>query len=118
MAPESASRAPSEVKPAPTLEGCAKIRTSSYLKAFSAVTVLWEVGNMPRTPERESEQLDFNSDRFPSVRKALHQIADEADTYDGQPEHLEIHFLASGEATWKMWIKGRDETVGNVLQVG
>lgn len=59
--------------------------------------------------------LDPNKDHFPSVRKALHKIAEEADSLEGQPMHLEIHFLANGQATWRMWIKGQDETQGNVL---
>lgn len=74
------------------------------------------MGNLAKDTAGKQATVDTDADRHPSVRKALHRIADEADAEEGQPEHLEIHFLASGEATWRMWIKGRDETVGNVLQ--
>lgn len=70
---------------------------------------------MPKNAEQDQATVDHNKDRFPSVRKALHVIAAEAETIDGQPEHLEIHFMQSGECTWRMWLKGADETVGNVI---
>ena len=72
---------------------------------------------MPRDTAESQRPLDTETDHFPSIAKALHQIANEASAHGGQPEHLEIHFLASGEATWRMWIKGEEETVGNVLSV-
>jgi hypothetical protein len=70
---------------------------------------------LPKARTQEPGQQDTDSDRFPSVGRALHKIAEEAGAVEGQPEHLEIHFMQSGEATWRMWIKGEEETRGNVL---
>lgn len=70
---------------------------------------------MARDTGKNEAKVDPNTDHFAPVDKALGRIAAEATTFEGNPEHLECHFLQSGEVTWRMWIKGEDEPVGNVI---
>jgi len=61
------------------------------------------------------DRLNPDTDNFVAFNKAMTRIVDEVSNVDGQPEHLEIHFLRNGEVTWRVHLVDRDETEGNVL---
>lgn len=54
-------------------------------------------------------------DRYPEFREGLRRILDEAEPPEGTVERLEVTFLANGEATYRMYLRGFDEPEGGVL---
>jgi len=71
--------------------------------------------NNPETTENAQEQLDFDSDRHPTPRKALHRVANEGVIPDAPVEWIEVNCLASGELTYRWRTPRADEAEGGYL---
>jgi hypothetical protein len=54
-------------------------------------------------------------DRHRSAAKVLHEIQRHEDFPKGPVERIEIHILASGEVTWRVWEPRAEEPVGGLL---
>jgi len=61
---------------------------------------------------KSPEVADHNVDRYPTLRKVLHAVANDPQTPEGQVERVEITALASGEATYRVWEPRAEEPIG------
>jgi hypothetical protein len=64
--------------------------------------------------EKESD-FDHNVDRYPDFLGAMRTIVEQAEIPDGPIERIEITFLASGEATYRVWRARAVEPDGGYL---
>lgn len=118
MAPASEACKGFPTKPAPQLEGGAKFGTSSYLKAFSASSVLWEVGHLAKTDKASPEKFDPDQDHYPDATRLLLGLVEGGYLPNGPVERLEVMSQASGEATFRYWTPRADEPEGGYLPAG
>lgn len=79
------------------------------------LTVLWEGERMAKSSQQEQSTFDHNRDRYPTFDTAMQRILDEADIPYEYIERLEVTFLASGEATYRVWAPRADESDGGYL---
>lgn len=61
------------------------------------------------------EKFNHNVDRYPEFNQAMRRIIQEADIPDGPIERVEVTFLASGEATYRVWQARAEESEGGYL---
>lgn len=71
--------------------------------------------NTPETSQSEQPQLDTDSDRYPTPVAGIRRILQEAELPEDPIEWLEVQFLASGEATYRMRRPRADEATGGYL---
>ena len=60
-------------------------------------------------------EFDHNVDRYPNFDKAMRRIMRDAELPSGPIERLEVTFLASGEATYRVWAARAEEPDGGYL---
>lgn len=71
--------------------------------------------NTPASPGAKEGGFDHNVDRYPAAAKGLRRILDEGTLPDGPIERLEVTFLASGEATYRVWEPRAEDSEGGYL---
>lgn len=72
---------------------------------------------MVREGEVSPGKTDTDADRYPTAREGLRRVLKEAVLPDGPIESLEVTFLASGEATYRIRPPRAEETDGGYLPV-
>lgn len=70
---------------------------------------------MARKPDQQQAEIDPNVDRYPNFVQGMRRILQEADIDDRPIERLEVTFLASGEATYRVWEPRSDDYEGGYL---
>jgi len=58
---------------------------------------------------------DPNADRYPKPKDGLRRVLDQMDVPEHPIERLEVTFLASGEATYRVWAARAEEPDGGYL---
>lgn len=58
------------------------------------------------------EQIDTDSDRYPSFESVISAIQDHDEFQEGPVERLEITCLANGDATYRVWAPRAEEPTG------
>ena len=58
------------------------------------------------------ENIDTDRDRYPTAVEGLRRVIGEGVLPDGPIERLEVRFLASGEATYRVWTPRAEEPDG------
>lgn len=72
------------------------------------------MGTARRSKEDQLE-VDHNQDRYPKAVEGLRRIVQSAELPDGPIERLEVTFLASGEATYRVWEPRAEVSEGGYL---
>jgi hypothetical protein len=88
----------------------------TYLKAFSASSVLWEVGDLAKETGKQANEIDPNTDRYPSLTTVIDIALQDEDFPQGDVERFEVTLLASGEATYRVWAVRAEEPVGGYIR--
>lgn len=68
----------------------------------------WTQTTIPGVAVAKTDQVDTESDRFQSPRKAIHAVLNEADFGSGPIDRFEVHFHANGECSYR-WRRPRAE---------
>jgi hypothetical protein len=68
-----------------------------------------------RQPLDREEGIDPNVDRYPDLDRVIRHIEDDLDLPDGPIERLELTFLASGEATYRVWAARAEDPEGGYI---
>ena len=63
----------------------------------------------------KAESIDHNEDRYPDFMDAVNGMIENVDIPDGPIERLELTFLASGEATYRVWPARAEEPIGGYI---
>jgi hypothetical protein len=66
----------------------------------------------PAGTRENPKDFNPNEDRYPSLRKVLHAVANHSDLPSGPVERVEVTTLASGEATARVWTARAEEPTG------
>ena len=70
---------------------------------------------MADTREMLPSDFDPDADRYPSLDRVIQALKDDVDIPDGPVERVEMTFLASGEATYRVWTARAEEPAGGYL---
>jgi hypothetical protein len=71
--------------------------------------------NIPETSGSNASTVDTDADRYPSTVEGLRRVIRDAELPEGGIERLEVRFLASGEATYRVWLPRAEEPEGGYL---
>ena len=70
---------------------------------------------MAKQTQSKNQETDTDTDRYPEVKEALNRILSDAELPKGPVERIEVTFLASGEATYRVWQARAEEPDGGYL---
>ena len=59
--------------------------------------------------------MDTDKDLYRTPEQALRAVIREEDFPSDPVDRIEVHFLASGELTWRAWPARADEPIGGYL---
>lgn len=66
---------------------------------------------MPKTPQPEQA----GGDNYPALKDVFAKILQHDDVPDVGIMHLEVHTMANGEGTFRVWVRGEDLERGGYI---
>ena len=69
-----------------------------------------------KTSQRDRNKTDTDIDRYPLMKDLVPKILRAEDIPETGIMHLEVHTFASGDATWRCWVRGEDDPRGGYIE--
>lgn len=73
---------------------------------------------MAKAGKEAEASIDTNKDRYPTVEKVFAKVVQRLDQPKAPIERVEVTCLASGEATYRVWLARAEEPDAGYLPAG